>query len=57
MVENKQANLFDELLYLIHGNSIPENIEKKVCDDGSVLYKVGQPNLKRLAKIALAQMS
>lgn len=46
-----------EILFMIHGENNPTNKTEYTYEDGTVVYSVGKPNIKKLAQLALAQMS
>lgn len=46
-----------EILLMIHGEDKPINKTEYTYPDGTVVYSVGKPNIKKLAQLALAQMS
>lgn len=52
-IEDKEV--FD-FLKAIHGDDIPENLKRKTLPCGSVVYSVGEPDIKKIIKMTLALM-
>lgn len=44
-------------LQMIHGDALPDNITKEISPAGVVIYRVGEMNIKRLAKTTLSLLS